>query len=181
MCIYMNGIYCIVSCIDASARARAAEARNEMQFEERLQQLVASDWGLEQPGAGVLVIVLGDAARKYVESGKLLHHVTANTVASHVASRERVAVVFLGRVKYLYMYLTRMQAQTRAPKYSKVLVYGLWDLTATQDGPQQVRLLNLVLLQCLSLPSQVEFYPEPPATSVAARQLRYWEHVIGQR
>ena len=132
-----------------------------MRFEERLQQLVAEDWGPEQPDADVLVIVLGDAARKYVESGALREHVIPKTVAGHVASRGRVAVVFLGRVKYLYMYLTRMQAQARAPRYSHVLVYGLWDLTATQDGPQQLRLLSLVLSQCLNLPSKVEFYPEP--------------------
>ncbi|CAI4063801.1 hypothetical protein N7582_002505 [Saccharomyces uvarum] len=150
-----------------------------MRFEERLQQLVAEDWGPEQPDADVLVIVLGDAARKYVESGALREHVIPKTVAGHVASRGRVAVVFLGRVKYLYMYLTRMQAQARAPRYSHVLVYGLWDLTATQDGPQQLRLLSLVLSQCLNLPSKVEFYPEPPVASVAARLLRYWEHVIG--
>lgn len=149
-----------------------------MQFEERLQQLIESDWSLDQSSSDVLVIVLGEAARKYVELGALREHVTAKTVAGHVASRERVAVVFLGRVKYLYMYLTRMQAQANGPQYSKVLIYGLWDLTATQEGPQQLRLLSLVLRQCLSLPSNVEFYPEPPSTSVAARLLRFWEHVI---
>lgn len=78
-----------------------------MQFEERLQQLVESDWSLDQSSPNVLVIVLGDTARKYVELGGLKEHVTTNTVAGHVASRERVSVVFLGRVKYLYMYLTR--------------------------------------------------------------------------
>ncbi|CAI4039373.1 hypothetical protein SMKI_08G0360 [Saccharomyces mikatae IFO 1815] len=149
-----------------------------MQFEERLQQLVENDQSTGQPDSNVLVIVLGDAARKYVELGALREHVTVKTVGGHVASRERVAVVFLGRVKYLYMYLTRMQAQSRAPQYSQILVYGLWDLTATQDGPQQLRLLSLVLRQCLSLPSKVEFYPEPPFNSVAARLLRYWEHII---
>ncbi|CAI4483185.1 BCN_G0024600.mRNA.1.CDS.1 [Saccharomyces cerevisiae] len=149
-----------------------------MQFEERLQQLVESDWSLDQSSPNVLVIVLGDTARKYVELGGLKEHVTTNTVAGHVACRERVSVVFLGRVKYLYMYLTRMQAQANGPQYSNILVYGLWDLTATQEGPQQLRLLSLVLRQCLSLPSKVEFYPEPPSSSVPARLLRFWDHII---
>lgn len=65
-----------------------------MQFEERLQQLVESDWSLDQSSPNVLVIVLGDTARKYVELGGLKEHVTTNTVAGHVASRERVSVVF---------------------------------------------------------------------------------------
>ncbi|KAJ1540389.1 Shu1p [Saccharomyces cerevisiae] len=96
-----------------------------MQFEERLQQLVESDWSLDQSSPNVLVIVLGDTARKYVELGGLKEHVTTNTVAGHVAS-----------------------------------------------------LLSLVLRQCLSLPSKVEFYPEPPSSSVPARLLRFWDHII---
>ncbi|AGO10463.1 AaceriABR011Wp [[Ashbya] aceris (nom. inval.)] len=114
-------------------------ARLGCQMECTLLQLVTED------DSKALVFVLGQDARRYFEEELPASPFEFPSPQAVANSRQNVGVMFLDKLQYLYMYLTKLEVD-EAPEYSTLVVYGLEQLldVGGELSADQVRLASLI-------------------------------------
>nr|6DEX_A Chain A, Suppressor of hydroxyurea sensitivity protein 1 [Eremothecium gossypii ATCC 10895] len=107
--------------------------------ERALLQLVVED------DAKALVFVLGQDARRYFEEELPASPFEFPSPQAVANSRQNVGVMFLDKLQYLYMYLTKLEVD-EAPEYRTLVVYGLEQLLGAggELDADQVRLASLI-------------------------------------
>ena len=116
-----------------------------------------------------LIFVLGDPSRAYFERGLTLESDSksessygkgkgkgkVSSIESVVRCRDEIKVLFLNRMQYVFMFLTKLEAE-KYVEYTNLILYGLDVLLGQETGKQgsangsifvlsaeQVRLANL--------------------------------------
>ena len=152
-----------------------------------------------------LIFVLGDPSRAYFERGltsesdsKLQsRYGKVSSIQSVVRCRDEIKVLFLNRMQYVFMFLTKLEAE-KYIEYTNLILYGLDVLlgqeTEEQKGEngssfslsaQQVRLANLTFDTLFRVKRKhelgmVKFVPFSEGSSVSRDLLQleeYWRYI----
>ncbi|SCU89660.1 LANO_0D05886g1_1 [Lachancea nothofagi CBS 11611] len=114
-------------------------------METLLAQLILE----EDEVPSTLVFALGSVAREYFEKELISSLGTMSSVRAMLNSRDHINVLFLNKLQYLYMYLTKFEVEEGEGRvtFKNLVIYGLDDSLGLKDehlSVEQTRLANLI-------------------------------------
>ncbi|CUS20616.1 LAQU0S01e10682g1_1 [Lachancea quebecensis] len=110
-----------------------------------LAQLILDD----NEKLGTLIFALGETARHYFEHQLSSSAGTMSSVRAAINSGSNIKVLFLNKLQYLFMYLTKLEGEgsKQELKLTNLIVYGLdeaLELVNDDLSTPQTRLANLI-------------------------------------
>ncbi|SCW04446.1 LAFE_0H13696g1_1 [Lachancea fermentati] len=154
-----------------------------MSIETVLAQLIIE----EDNSNNTLIFGLASNAREYFEKELTSSSGTMSSVRAMVNSRTSIKVLFLSKLQYLFMYLTKLEVDdaNTSTRYTSMIFYGLDELLKCDKQSlcaQQVRLANLIFNVTFKLKNkhelEVQFVPSLPYECSDLNRLeQYWREM----
>ncbi|SCU94774.1 LADA_0G11122g1_1 [Lachancea dasiensis] len=152
-------------------------------METVLSQLILEE--CEVPST--LIFALGSTAREFFENDLTSSAGTMSSVRAVVNAQQHIKVLFLNKLQYLYMYLTKFEVEDGEGKltFKNLIIFGLDESLGLSDDQlawPQVRLSNLIYNLAFKIKSryqvEVHFVPSGDLPCDALNQMeQYWREV----
>ncbi|SCV01420.1 LAME_0G16094g1_1 [Lachancea meyersii CBS 8951] len=152
-------------------------------METVLSQLILE----EHESSCTLIFALGATARKYFENDLQSSTGTISSVRAMMNARNQIKVLFLNKLRYLHMYLTKFEVNEGNEKLSfeNLIIYGLDEaLELDRDvlTAPQLRLANLIYNVAFKVKGryqiEIQFVPsrQVPCDDLS-RLEQYWREI----
>lgn len=154
-------------------------------MESVLPQLIKG----KDPESKTLIFALGDIARAYFEHQLTSSPGAMSSVQSIMNTKRNIKVLFLNKLQYLFMYLTKFEAESTsdAVEFSNLVIFGLDDLLGCEQqhaqlSTTQTRLANLIYNVAFKTRKKHQlnliFTPSAQGSKGLVELEQYWREIV---
>lgn len=165
-----------------------------MSVDNQIYGLLRQDFSVSRK-TQTLIFTLGEKARHHIEYDLKSSPGILSSVKAIVRIREDIAVLFLNRLQYLFMYLMKFEAEEAVAqiKYNHFIIYGLdtllEEINSEEDSKiitgEQLRLSSLIFNAAFRIKRKytlqdVLFIPVNSSSDLARELSKledYWRHI----